>query len=320
MSNHSEEYADSGSSTTNARPTWTGDSENVGADAPATQISGPAGGITSPQQGHPRPSDDLLLQAIRTLLARNSRPFAAGVYGLMRQIEPTFTFDSVGFPSFRAYLSDAANRGVVTFSPAPRGSDVVVAEASGSGASQRPALITATTLRKDLWDAFVDWSNESNYVFRPMTNEVVALMPGQSGGDGAVRIPSASRDDQLVWMRELADSETSAPVKDELDAALREDQPTRAFARVLRERTSVGRAWKRHLRRRILSRASQWAEENGLPESVLQPAKVQEPSSRREATTNEDQAARDRILAILADLPLSELLKLRIPLEYALRG
>ncbi|MCS5714696.1 hypothetical protein NVV95_09040 [Herbiconiux sp. CPCC 205716] len=237
----------------------------------------------------------------------------------MRQIEPTFTFDSVGFSSFRAYLSDAADRGVVTFSPAPRGSDVVIAETSGSGTDKRPALVTATTLRKDLWDAFVDWSNESNYVFRPMTNEVAALKPGESAGDGAVHIPSASRDDQLVWMRELAASETNAAVKDELEAALREDQPTRAFAKVLRERTSVGRAWKRHLRRMILNRASQWAEENGLPQSVLQPATIHEPPSRNQTATNEDSAARDRVLAILADLPLSELLKLRIPLEYALR-
>src|SRR5690349_17162320 len=103
MSNNSEKYADSSLSKTNARPTWTGDSEIVGTDAPAAQISGSAGEITFPQQSHSRLSDDLLLQAIRTLLGRNSQPFAAGVYGLMRQIEPTFTFGSLGFSSFRAY-------------------------------------------------------------------------------------------------------------------------------------------------------------------------------------------------------------------------
>lgn len=320
MSNYSGKYADSGSSKTDARPIRTGDSEIVGADVPAAQISGSAGEASPPQQSFSRASDDLLLQAIRTLLGRNASPFAAGVYGLMRQLEPTFTFDGAGFKSFRAYLNDATSRGLVTLSPAPRGNDVVVAEASASGDRSVHPLVSATTLRKDLWDAFVDWNPQANYVFRRAANEVAALGPRESGGDGAVRINSARREDQLAWMRELADSTTDPQVREELDVALRGEEPARDFSRVLRERASVGRAWKRHLRRQILDRAAMWAYENGLPQSVLQPAASKELPSTRESIAEEDSAARARVLAILADLPLSELLKLRIPLEYALRG
>lgn len=321
MSNYSEEHTDSGSSQTDARPLWTSDSQTEAAslDVPvASQISGSAGD-SSPQQSLSRAADDLLVEAIRTLLGRNSRPFAAGVYGLMRQLEPTFTFALAGFPSFRALLQDAQERGVITMVAAPKGSDVVVSEAGGRRVGPRA---TAATLRKDLWDAFVDWNPQANYAFRPASNEVVTLPAGDAGDEHAIRIPSASREDQLVWMRELMESETNEAVKAELAAALADEQPTRAFARVLRERAPVARRWKRLLRTRIVSRASEWAARQNLSDGVLLPAvttSVPDKLSKSARSANEDAAARDRILAILADLPLSELLQLRIPLEYALR-
>lgn len=318
MSNYSEEHTDSGSSTTDTRPLWTGDSQTKSAssDVPvAPKLSGSAGD-TSPQQSPSHASDDLLVEAIRTLLERKSRPFAAGVYGLMRQLDPTFTFASAGFSSFRAYLNDAEERGIVTTVAAPKGSDVVVAEVGGRRI--RPRAATAT-LRKDLWDAFVDWNPDANYAFRPASNEVVTLSAGDPGDEQTIRIPSASRDDQLVWMRELMESEASESAKAEIAVALADEQPTRAFAQVLRERTPVARRWKRLLRTRIVDRASEWAAHHSLSDGVLLPAVTMSVPEKSGRPVSDDAAARDRILAILADLPLSELLQLRIPLEYALR-
>lgn len=321
MSNYSEEHFDRDSSTTNTDPLRTGDSvsDTVGTDAPATSEAFGSAGDTMPQQSHSHESDELLIRAVRTLLGRNSNPFAAGVYGLMRNLDPSFTFTAVGYPSFRALLNDAVSRGVITLTPAPRGNDVVISETAGTGARAEGVL---RELRRDVWDAFVDWSVDTSYALRPTNGQVVRLSPGESD-DGLIRIPSATREDQIVWMRKFAELESSDELRKKLLEGLESSQPTREFAHALRDDAPLSRRWKGFLRSRILDRASVWAADHGVRDDLLQPlmstTSAGRPASRVVSAPNEDVAARDRILAILADLPLAELLQLRIPVEYALR-
>jgi hypothetical protein len=237
-------------------------------------------------------------------------------------MDPSFTYSGAGYSSFRALLNDAVSRGRVTISPAPRGSDVVVEEV-GNEAPVTPGVSVLRSVRKDVWEAFVDWSADANYAFERASGRVIhPESDGEVDGREIIKIPSAKRSEHLVWMRNFSELEPDKSLRADLLAALADPQPTRAFARLLQENTAIARRWKRYLRTCILGRASTWAAENDVPISSLElTAAASLP--RRESTyavnARGDEVARERILAILADMPLGELLQLRIPVEYALR-
>lgn len=283
------------------------------------------GATRSPQRLSRDEAMSLLSEAVATLMRTNSAPTAAGVYSLMRRLAPDFTYRQVGFSSFRALLDEARKRGLVHTAPTEDGADLSVhllakdlpAPAPAAGA-HAPTL----TLRRDFWRALTDWSDQARYVFDRDSSEIVADSEDMGAGrDGLVVIPSIHKSEQLTWMQEFAESETSQGSRASLLAGLSDDTPTRGFSLALRDVAPAGRRWKKYLRKRVLDRATTWATDNSIPLSSLLAPENSSPSATSIAShrdQDEGKGTRDEILALLARLPLSELLRLRIPVEYAI--
>jgi hypothetical protein len=285
------------------------------------------GATRSPQRLSRDEAMGLLSEAVATSMRTTPAPTAAGVYSLMRRLAPDFTYRQVGFSSFRALLDEARKRGLVHTAPTEDGADLSVhllAKDLPAPASAPTAVAHAPnlTLRRDFWRALTDWSDQARYVFDRDSSEIVADSENMGASrEGLLVIPSIHKSEQLTWMKEFAESETSEGSQASLLAGLSDDTPTRGFSLALRDMAPAGRRWKKYLRKRVLDRATRWATDNSIPLSSLLAPENSSPSatsiaSRRDQ--DEGEGTRDEILALLARLPLSELLRLRIPVEYAI--
>jgi hypothetical protein len=289
----------------------------------ATPVEGASG---SPQRVSRDDALRLMSEAVATLTQTNPAPTAAGVYSLMRRSNPDFTYREVGFSSFRALLDEARKRGLVRTAPSEDGADLTVhllVEATAAPVQAGRENAPVLNLRRDFWRALTDWSDDARYVFdRTTLRTVRELEASGSSEDSVVLVPSVHKSEQLTWMREFADAEASEGSRASLLAGLSGDTPTRGFSLALRDMAPAGRRWKKFLRRRVLDRATTWATDSGIPLSSLVEQADASPAAVPIAShlvQEEGDGTRSQILALLARMPLSELLRLRIPVEYAIR-
>ncbi|WP_243226702.1 UPF0158 family protein [Microbacterium sp. CIAB417] len=243
----------------------------------------------------------------------------------MLKLDSAFTYRSAGFTSFRHLLADAESRGVVATRPMASGSDVYVILLGDTepAAPEPPAsrLEGSVSIHSDLWRAILDWGDGAAYVFERDTSRTLPLAPEEhSDAKKFVRVPTVSRAEQIQWMAEFANETSLDAGGAELLSALNADNPARGFSLVLKSRASAGRRWKKYLRERVLERANDWATKNGIPAAALeaQSRDVVDRSAQSARSMSAEEDARKRILGLLSRLPLQELLRLRIPIEYAL--
>jgi len=281
---------------------------------------------TSSSQPHSR-SALLLLDALGALAWKGDTHAAAGIYARMKRIDPTFSFEQEGFRSFRQLLEAAERAQLVGVVRAPGASDLTVRATVPTSTSPSIARSPATNMRinPELWRALLDWEPSARYLFnraqgRPIKSANLAE------DENNVLVPSISREEQLEWMHEFASAQENEDVKQVLLSALDEDVPVRGFSRAVRSLEVAGRRWKRYLKKRVLDRATTWATAQSIPISVIEsveaPMKAEDPTSHSaypaEAVTDEA-AMKSRVLNILSAMPLSELLRLPIPVEFALK-
>lgn len=291
-------------------------SEDSGVNGPrATKTLGAAGDENSTLQQHPNfDAFDLLVSVLKDLSSRNPTPTAAGVYSRMRNVFPEFTYGAAGFASFRAMLNEAEGRGMVVVERAANASDVTV-RLSGLKAEIATALDPRLErLSDDLWRAMLDWKVDAEYAFDRATRRTLRGPESAS----SVKTPSVSKETQIGWMKEFAALE-KGEVAEALLAGLAEQDPAHGFGRAVRQFIPASRRWKRYLQDHVLLRARTWAAENGIPLSDLSngmPRLTKEPVLA--ARTESDEALRSRVLDVLVRMPLSELLRLPIPIEYSI--
>jgi hypothetical protein len=302
-------------------------STNAGPIAPPASEPQGAAGETSSLQPDSLRSMELLLDGLRALAWKGSPPAAAGVYARMKRIDPTFSYTDDGFSSFRQLLEEAELRRLVVVDRTPGSSDVTVRGVNLSVTSEAgPAKPRSTSIQinVDLWQALLDWHPGAHYVF----NRVSGKTTKGTTADTAdyVVVPSITKDEQLGWMRAFAEAQDSHDTRQALLSALDEDVPVKGFSHAVRDLEAAGRRWKRYLKKRVLDRATTWADTQGIPlsaiESVKVPTKAEAPSSLEPSTAPQaadDGVLKARVLDILASMPLSELLRLPIPVEYALK-
>jgi hypothetical protein len=267
-----------------------------------------------------------------------------------------FTPAAVGFRRFRDFLQFAESLGVVALlQPARPNGDIEVIPATGG----REALdsVAAHTrvpprIRRDLWQAFVDWSSRWVRAFDTETDRVVTLpadataddelatAPRKGWQDDTIRYRSIrplSREDQLRWMKAFVDGLQSGDDKDRLHAALREDRPAAAFVEAIRANADLERAWHRKFTERVTAAITEWMLEQDLTVDIYRSSSrlsTSAASSRPEPTTltkavrragldsaGEDhaEALRQQVLDAVGRMPLTDLLRLPIPAEYLLR-
>lgn len=266
---------------------------------------------------------ELLVRAITDLESSGKTTTAAGVSARMRVLEPYFTVSHTEFPNFRSITKAAESAGVVE--AVRTASDYVLrlpGRDSSLGPAHRQDRFRGVTLRPDLWRAFQDSNEDAKYAFNreSRTTETLENSPPL----GSVSVPSVSKSSNIRWMHEFAahqDPEISA----HLQLGLAEPDPIAGFYRALRENGAAKRLWNRQLRSNILEAAIAWAAENQidrqdifLPAPETQRSSTNGPPSQAPTASSADDDPRRRILQILESMPLHELLRLSIPLEYSL--
>lgn len=293
----------------------TGDhAADLGTEPPVASETHVAAGVptAAPQQSTASDPIDLLVQAVRDLERSDRKTAAAGVSARMRQLDPSFDPQAAGYASFRKLVAAAEARGVI---------EVLEAESDIAIRSVAPAAAApATRLDDDLWRAFVQWNLPAQLYFDRVTKQVVS---GLTEPERGVAIPSVSREEQTVWMREFVESLGQGEQRDKLHELISGRGDIRAFFTLLRDDRPTSEGWRNFLRRRVLERATTWAHENGIPIGDLDQGVRSTSQSPRTAVAAKDSGSADEllrqsVLTVLGKMPLSELLRLPIPLEYSL--
>lgn len=308
-------------STTDIRTDETHLTDTGAIASPAPNAKGEAGETLS-SQPHSR-SIGLLLEALSALAWKGDVHAAAGVYSRMKRLDPTFSFESEGFKSFRELLETAQLDQFVVVERVDGASDLQVR--STLLLERAPAVSQGRSvglrINPDLWRALLDWDPDARYLFRRVDGRTIKSMTLTADQDHVV-VPSIARDEQLEWMREFAASQDDEILRGLLLSALQEDVPVRGFSRAVRNLEAEGRRWKRFLKKRVLDRAMTWATAQSIPISAIEnvdSTKHIEGTPLVKIAVTDDAQLRARVLSILASMPLSELLRLPIPVEFALK-
>ena len=291
-----------------------------GSQLPAAHELRVAGAASKPPQQYSKAQVFALLVEAVSSFPPERRPHpAAGVGARMRRIDSNFNQVGSGFPTFRDIIRAAAEAGYVLVHPADSGNDVTIDLAdgvsSGTAASYDRRLERVSA---EVWRAMLSWSPGKLYAFDRESRRPRALVGPDADAD--LVLPVITRDQQLEWMREFSAAEEDIAVREALISGLAAAEPVRGFSAVMREQKNVDRRWKKYLRTHVLDRATEWARDSGIPLEQLEVAPRDSYPSRSEPepvpAVND---ARAQIFAILERLPTSELLRLPIPVEYALR-
>lgn len=280
-----------------------------------------AGAANEPPQQYSKAQVFALLVEALDSLPPDRRPHpAAGVGARMRHIDPNFTQLASGFSSFRDIVRAAADAQYVRVVPSEGRNDITIDLAQGvSSGSQGTHPRVLEHVNDELWRALLNWDTGKAFAYDRGSRRPIALSGPSSESD--LLLPVISRNDQLRWMRQFAAAEPEPEIREALEAGLATSEPVRGFSAVMRAQKGVDRRWKRYLRTRVLDRATAWAREAGIPLEDLEAAPRRN-DPRAGATRTGELAAQDlrsQILAIIEQLPTSELLRLPIPVEYALK-
>lgn len=279
----------------------------AGTQAPLEDSRGAVGDAQSsaPRQLTSPEVFDLLVKALGEFESTDKTPTAAGVAARMRQLNPSFSTANTEFSTFRRIIDAAAAAGLLTISRTP--SDFVLHLV-------RTEEYRGLQLLPDLWRALQDWTEGVQYGFSRATRRTEPFSPTLPAG--SVEVPTVDKQMTVQWMRDFAAAQRG-DLGDRLAAGLEEQDPVAGFLGVVGGVDTAKRRWSKFSRSRVLDFAVSWAKENDIPRSDIFAAPKATPPAPATPTTEEADARR-RVMRILESMPLHELLRLPIPLEYSL--
>jgi hypothetical protein len=257
-----------------------------------------------------------------------------------------FSEQRLGFRGFSDVLVAAQQANLIDLYPAPRGPDKEAVPPGEPALSQRveddAEVGFRGRVRQDLWKAVVDWNEGWLRVYDRSADEAVMLPATatsfeptrfvairsqiKSEAERFVDIEPVPMDQQIDWMREFAATVTDEYPREILGQALESERPAREFTRVLSAHPRLRGAWRVFRIRKVHRRIEEWAKTNGLDELAVfehEHARAEDVSDSRidrgeRVASDNDRVERLRALAHRAvnRMPESELLALRLPLEY----
>jgi len=129
-----------------------------------------------------------------------------------------------------------------------------------------------------------------------------------------------SRESQIAWRKAFAE-EQPASVKGPLLGSLEASGTAifNEFARRLRENPAVMHAWNRFLQKQITDHVAAWANANGVPEERWCSGISRSddgPTKESMPTKTHSVGQRAELYNFLDNLPIEDLLQLRVPLEW----
>jgi hypothetical protein len=268
---------------------------------------------------------------------------------MQRRSEGRFSEVALGFDSFREFVKAAIEAGYVTASD-DSGSRSLLLHVEGvevkpftksrrtAGGAKRPRAI-----RPDLWKAFVDWNPAISRVWDKQ--EEAALTFGieavhedtddrerrklyESHPERFIAIPRIPFETQLDWMRKYSESlENERHARRLLSLLKADEKPANAFMTYVRDYGELGHDWNMLKTAKVRSMIEAWSRENNLTPDILESPTVQAESSdatlsSKPTSTEEETAApeedrvRKLVLRAVNRMPLADLLRLKIPVEY----
>lgn len=202
------------------------------------------------------------------------------------------------------------------------GSDILLAPVTASEllaayASPLPRL------RRDFWRAFVEFPIENTVRLYEPSEDKILHEPKGTQRQG-IPIDPVPRETQLQWRRTFSEEQPET-IKDSLLAALNGSGTAvfNEFARRLRESPSVTRAWNHYLQKQITDCVTAWATTHGIPEErwLAPERRIQFFRSEGDAVIAKPRniSQRAELYNFFDQLPIEDLLQLRVPLEWVLK-
>lgn len=278
----------------------------------------------------------LLKATVADLEGRGSATYAAGVSARMKQADPTFDVRNCGFPTFKAFLAHAVEEGVVRVSRKPGASDFTVTGVDTPAVAGEEVVPSGRYLRQEAWAAFTRieaasswWQRDSGRIVGPMSDQ-------PDDGSEWVEMRPLTRAELTSWMRAFAEGVQEPKRNAELLASLDTASSVENFNTQVRLHQGTARRWGRFYRDQVMRHAFRWAENNSVPRERLFRAgdggarptpstalsdKLREGTggARRDDLTSYESRARAAVITAVERMPLAEVLRLPIPVEYLIR-
>jgi hypothetical protein len=285
----------------------------------------------------------LLAEVVADQNARGRPCYSAGLKPALQKRMPGFYEGRLGFTSFREFLENAASRGLVRLEPTG-GPDVNVVPPGGRAVPVATGPLdrarTPHWIRSDLWRAFFDWTPGLKRVYDRKVDRAVMFpeAPNPLEDPDATALRSATEseperfvpiepipmDAQTAWMSDFVAKLADGPLTQALHGALMSDRPIQAFNRVVRADPALGREWYARRLEEVENVVLSWQKEHGLTFPIREATQLPTPHLDTPGRgvpqaaieiTEIDQLRKQLHLAI-DEMPLGDLLKLSIPLQY----
>jgi hypothetical protein len=266
---------------------------------------------------------ELLLRVVNKHFAERHSPLPgafvkAQMLAEAQQSGAVFSERELGFRKFIEFIRTVPEVAI----QGRAGSDVLLAPAT---ATQLLAAYASPLprLRRDFWRAFIEFPVQNTVrLYDPAEDKVLYEDVGTQR-QGIV-IEPVLRETQLQWRRTFS-AEQPGAIRNDLLAAL--DGAGTAvfneFARRLRENPSVMRAWNRYFQKQITDHVAAWAGAHDIPEErwLASSRELQVFRVAGEAASPKPQniSQRAELYNIFDQLPIEDLLELRVPLDWVLK-
>ncbi len=201
------------------------------------------------------------------------------------------------------------------------GSDMLLAP-STAGDTLSAYARPLPRLRRDFWRAFIEFSIAGTVRLYDTTEDKIFVEQLPTSRKGIV-IEPVSREIQIAWRRAFAEEQPDS-VRGPLLASL-EGAGTaifNEFARRLRESPTVMHAWNRYLQKQITDQVSAWATASGVCEDRWSSgtSRSDDGTSKEPMPTKTHSIGqRAELYNFLDNLPIEDLLQLRVPLDWVLK-
>jgi hypothetical protein len=267
-------------------------------------------------------SYELLDKVVQNLYSRRHSPVPGAMVKAQLMIEAqleglVFNERQLGFDSFLSYIK-TASRISIQIRP---GSDMLLVPSTVTDTLSAYA-VPLPIIRRDFWRAFIAFPVENSLrIYDPDEDKIFYdIVPTNRKG---IAIDPVTRAEHIGWRKTFAKDQPE-PTSQELLTLLNNDGPSifTEFARRLRENPAIMHAWNLYLQKKITDRVIEWGNANGITEERWSGGLSKFNLNRtldRNSFTMQNLGQRAELYNFLDNLPIDDLLQLRVPLDWVLK-
>jgi hypothetical protein len=265
----------------------------------------------------------LLLRVVENLYSKRNSPLPGALVKAQMVAEAKLTGNefnetSLGVRKFIDFIKTVPEIAIQGRS----GSDVLLAPEK-AGELLAAFATPLPRLRRDFWRAFIEFPVDGvSRIYDPNEDKVL-YFEGTVLRSG-IHIEPIDKSTQLEWRRTFADEQPD-PIRENLLAALntQESSMFNEFSRRLRENPSVMRAWNRYLQKQTTDYVAAWASKHAVSEerwlAAARPPRFSRANGEAAPTNPQTVSQRAELYNFLDQLPIEDLLQLRVPLDWVLK-